>query len=251
MLEERFIPSYEELREDQSVLLTAEQLAKNLNVPLPEGLVVNDPRPWKTHVSVGGSHRDSSNFEIAQYDAIYKLMNVDEVDDGSEFSRVFVAGFRHFAVGWIDEIFVQVYEEDGAYTPEFLRGCYIYEYAQNDILDEDAFFEMQLNDLQEFWDIPIEVLQEVWDNLEDNLGEIATADVEAAVETVIEDVANREIQHRENCEGQLNIGGTVIEFPRRPDRGQLEAIRHLSEVYQFTNPLDEWEDDRAAREQWL
>lgn len=89
--------------------------------------------------NVIGSSRGSKPLEISNYRVALKLL-------GGEGENVVVERYRHWAVGWVEEIYVR------PNTPEYAIACQIEnELMQYPILDEADFYNEEFEAAADVW----------------------------------------------------------------------------------------------------
>jgi hypothetical protein len=96
----------------------------------------SDKSNWAATVS---RHRDSDPLAVSNYVVIYQDM-IQRFPEDVEDHR-----FSHFAVGWIDHLFVRIYDANGEFTPAF-DAIIEWEQRLSDypVADEEHFSETEM-----------------------------------------------------------------------------------------------------------
>ena len=96
----------------------------------------SDPSTWAVIISY---HRDSDPLEVSNYRVISKDLEERFPDDVEQHH------FRHWAVGWIDHLFVRAYDQNGKITPAFKAAMEWLEALQEyPVADEMDLAEVEL-----------------------------------------------------------------------------------------------------------
>jgi hypothetical protein len=112
----------------------------------------------------------------------------DESIDGGE-PDVYVEPTSHWLVGWMDTLFVCMYDSFGDLTPAWIHACELLDaLADYPVLDEALYSELEYDDLvetlQNCYDVTDDELERVTSNLFDmgacNAEDISEAMVEEA-----------------------------------------------------------------------
>lgn len=96
----------------------------------------SDKGDWAVTIS---KHRDSDALQVSNYNVISRDMISRFEDDVEEHS------FSHWAVGWVEHLFVRIHDEGGEFTPAFVA---IMEWEERleeyPIADEDDYSETEM-----------------------------------------------------------------------------------------------------------
>jgi hypothetical protein len=126
--------------------LAKEKVAQTEQMPLWEPADESDRLNWGTFV---GRHRDSGLLDQSNWIVVTEDMEKRFPDD------VDLVRFGHWAVGWVEEMFVRIRDEHGRLTPAF-EAAAIWKEKLDDypIADEMHFSELE-------WDATMKNFQEV------------------------------------------------------------------------------------------
>lgn len=144
-----------------------EYAAVTLRRPSNYGTI--DDRQYTSHGAVLMMHRDSDVLERSNWRVIVPEMmrfNAPDASEDDNTEDVYVAGARHFLVGWTDTLFVRVRDEDGGYTPAFRRAWeWSEKLADYPLADEMDYSELESQELEE-------TLTQCYDVPEDKVGDV-------------------------------------------------------------------------------
>jgi len=197
--------------------------------PKMDGFVLNDKRCWTTHVPVVGKSRDAENYEIINWDVFVEQLEVDDNDDA------FVAYFRHWAVGWIDELFVKLYNDDGTYTDSAIQAAELMDAKESEVcLDDERLYEMNVKDIAELERIPLWLADRVFSEMEvSSLGDFDYKDLEVSLEYVIGELLANHRRAIENCKGQMNVYGEEAQVPEPLTDYVLDELSDVVERFEL------------------
>lgn len=133
----------------------------------PDSFYTSAEYAYTTHGRWLSRHRDSDVLGVSNWVTIQNDM-VDRFPDDVE-----VMGSSHWAVGWCDELFVRVRDDEGNFTPAFEAYYEWYEkLASYPVADEDDLCEREAADvrdtLKSCYDVPEDKVEQVARNLFDD-----------------------------------------------------------------------------------
>ncbi len=130
-------------------------------------MAFDDLGQYETHARVLTVHRDSCALDRSNWTVISKeLLEMPDSDNPDEIADVYDARSSHWAVGWIDELFVRVYDAQGNLTPQIHRAFeWFVKLSDYPVADESHFSEVETEEffdtLTNCWDIPKDRLEDV------------------------------------------------------------------------------------------
>lgn len=114
-------------------------------------------------------NRDSDSLENSNYERIVEDLTNEFPNDFSD------EQFDHWAVGWIDQLLVRVYDKRGQITPAFRRAVEIAQHLAEEypVYDEDDYSRRE-------FETDMESLENAWRDVPSDLRDLVEKEVEAA-----------------------------------------------------------------------
>ena len=131
-----------------------EVLARELLASKPtDSFAAWDDRVWTTHVPTLGTNRDAD--VLVQCNWAQALEDFAEfMDDEAEQAQrhsdpplnndVFIGRFGHWACGWVEQLFVRVYADDGSFTAAFQQAAEMLAALESyPVLNDERLWELE------------------------------------------------------------------------------------------------------------